>query len=64
MDALTEIECAMASYDPNFKTLWKPKFDAIRESMMSPELKKGMHDLVKSMVGDVEVWPEPLNQLQ
>ena len=71
MDALNEIEQALKSTadhigGPNpeyFESYWKPKFDAVRASMVSPELKKAMYDLVFEMM-DHTPWDPPFDQLQ
>ena len=71
MDALNEIEQALKSTSERagptsadyFETYWKPKFDAVRASMVSPELKKAMYDLVFEMM-DHEPWDKPFDQLR
>ena len=70
MDALNEIEHALKSTAVGlfggaayFESYWKPKFDAVRAALISPELKKAMYDLVADMM-DHEPWDPPFDQLQ
>lgn len=44
-EALNYIENALKTSYPNddsYQTIWKPRIDAIRASIMKPELKKAM----------------------
>ena len=43
---------------------WKLRVDALRASMMTPELKKEMYNTACSLYGTGIKWHSPFNQLQ
>jgi len=49
--------------DDYYETFWKPRIEAIRASMITPELKKAMYEVISEIM-DHEPWDKPFDQLK
>jgi len=66
--ALEEIEAGLRNMQKPghnwFEEYMKPRLDAVRASMITPELKKEMYNTACSLYGTGIKWHSPFDQLQ